>query len=855
MATAEKNCLVIVESPTKARTIRKFLPKNFRVEASMGHIRDLPQSAADIPTKYKKEEWAKLGVNTENNFEPLYVTPKGKGKIIKELRLKLKEADELYLATDEDREGESISWHLIETLKPKIPVKRMVFHEITKNAINKALKECRDIDIRLVRAQETRRILDRLVGYTLSPLLWKKIAYGLSAGRVQSSGLRLIVVRERARLRFKKGTYWDLLADLNKSGEPFQVKLTTVDNTKIAIGKDFDESTGKLKAGKNVKLLSEKDARDLASKLQSKPWIVSDVEEKGFNLKPLPPFITSSLQQEANRKLRFSARDTMRVAQRLYEEGWITYMRTDSPTLSSEGLQAARTCAKDLYGDNYLSPQPRQFTAKSKAAQEAHEAIRPASAKYTLPKDSGLTGDHLKLYDLIWKRTVASQMKEAEKASITAHIKADNCTFTANGTRIIFPGFLKAYVEGSDDPEKALEDKEVLLPSLNPQEEVALDKLEATSHETKPPARFTEASLIQALEKGGVGRPSTYASIIQTIMDRGYVKKVGNALVPSFTAFAVIQLLEKHFENLVDLGFTSKMEESLDEIAAGNLDWLPYLEKFYLGKSGLRQQVQDKEDSIETETSRSIQIPQLENIEIRVGRYGPYIIKQENGDDKDKMHVSIPEDVSPADLNSEKADELFKLQEQGPLSIGKYPETNQDIYVFTGRYGPYVQLGEVTEDKPKPKRSSLPKGISPQSITLDQAITLISLPKELGKHPESKEPIMLNQGRFGPYISHDGDNRSLKKDDSIFTMTFERSLEILSEEKRSRRGSKLVRDLGKHPKDEKSVAIYDGRYGLYIKYGTKNVKFPEDKDAEKITLEEALELIAAKKTTKKKRHA
>ena len=571
--------LVIVESPTKAKTIRKFLPKNYIVEASMGHVRDLPQSAADIPAKHKKEDWAKLGVNVEKNFEPLYVIPKGKNKIVTGLRKHMKECKAIYLATDEDREGESISWHLMELLKPKIPVKRMVFHEITKTAITKALEETRDLDDKLVKAQEARRILDRLYGYTLSPLIWKKIAYGLSAGRVQSTGLRFIVERERERRKFVKSEYWDLKALLKSDNKEFEAKLTYVDGKRIATGKDFDPDTGKL-TKKDGFLVDEKKAKDLQEKLKKGEWKVTSVEEKESKTHPTKPFITSSLQMEGVRKLGMSAKQTMRTAQRLYEEGLITYMRTDSPNLSKEAIAGARASVAELYGKDYLSDKERNFAAKNKGAQEAHEAIRPAGAEFKHPDETGMDGKEKQLYELIWKRTLASQMKEATKANMAVKIEVDGTQFNANGSRIVFPGFLRVYVEGSDDPDKALDDKEVILPTMKEGQGVACSNLEALSHETKPPARFTEASLVQRLEKEGVGRPSTYATIIGTIQDRGYVRKEGSALIPSFTGMAVVQLLEKYFENYVDYGFTSEMEEKLDLIAVGDVDQQKYLKSF-----------------------------------------------------------------------------------------------------------------------------------------------------------------------------------------------------------------------------------------------------------------------------------
>lgn len=833
---ADKKYLVIVESPTKAKTIRKFLPSNYIVEASMGHIRDLPQSAADIPAALKKEEWAKLGVNVEENFDPLYVVPKDKKKIITDLKAKLKTVDAVYLATDEDREGESISWHLLELLKPKVPVKRMVFHEITKTAIQKALKDTREVDEKLVRAQETRRILDRLYGYTLSPLIWKKIAYGLSAGRVQSTGLKMIVERERERMRFKKSNYWDIKAEVTPAKDKkahFEAKLSALGNVRIAGGKDFDGLTGKLTDPKKVVLLDEKKARDLAKKIEKGSWTVTSVEEKTFNSKPAVPFITSTLQMEANRKLGMSSKDTMRTAQRLYEEGLITYMRTDSPNLSQEAINAARNMVVDLYGKDYLHPEVRQYKAKTKGAQEAHEAIRPAGSEFTHPDKTGLSGRELALYELIWKRTMATQMKEAEKASMTVKIQVDDAEFTASGTRILFPGFLRVYVEGSDDPELALEDKEVILPNLKKGDGINPTTISPLAHETKAPARFTEASIVQALEKEGVGRPSTYASIIGTILDRGYVRKEGPALIPTFTGMAVIQLLERHFDHLVDYSFTSEMEESLDKIAYGEEDWLKYLTKFYKGKAGLAKKVEEQDKKIKPEESRTIQIEKDgEILDIKVGRFGPYVVEK-NG--KEEVHASIPEDIAPADLSPEQIKDLIENQANGPVPIGKDPKTKQNIYCLVGRYGAYFQLGEVTEENPKPKRASLPKGKDPKTVTVEEAVEALSLPRELGNHPETGKPVLANNGRFGPYVMCDGVFRSLKKEDNLFTVDLKRAVELLSEEKSAaRRGIKTLREFGMVAKLKKKASILEGKYGPYIKVGTKNITLPEDKRDPKV---------------------
>jgi len=781
--------LVIVESPTKAKTIRKFLPSNYDVLASMGHVRDLPNSATEIPAKYKGEAWSRLGVNVEKDFEPLYVTPKGKGKILTELRQKLKEADIVYLATDEDREGESIAWHLVTALKPKVPVKRMVFHEITKSAITHALEDTRDLNEKLISAQETRRVLDRLYGYTLSPLLWKKIGSGLSAGRAQSVALKLIVDRERERSRFIKSTFWDLLATLAKDKSTFDARLISVNNQRIATGKDFDESTGKLAEGKeNLLLIGEEDAEKLRQRLEKEVWKVHKITAKEQLSNPRVPFITSTLQQEAVNKLGMSARDAMRVAQILYERGFITYMRTDSPTLSQEAIDAARTWVKNQYGDDYLSPQPRQFTASQRGAQEAHEAIRPAGAAFVHPRDTGLDGRELALYQLIWSRTVASQMAPARKEMTTVQIAAGDALFSASGVRILFPGYLRAYVEGTDDPDSALEDKEVLLPEMKEGETLPLQALKSESHETKPPARFTEATLVRALEKAGVGRPSTYATIIGTIVERGYVFKDKRALIPTFTGFAVTQLLERHFEHLVDLNFTAKMEESLDEIAIGEQESLPYLKKFYLGKEGLQEQVKEGEENIQLDESHVVDIPHLEgkDWQVRVGRFGPYVVKQSSEDNSER--ASLPAEVPPADLRLDAIAELVENAKQGPVSIGVHPETGEQIFCLTGRYGPYVQLGELTDDNPKPKRASVPRGTSPSDVTLEQAVALLEWPRELGVHPEDGKPVTANQGRFGPYVAHEKNFRSIPKTGDPETINLEEALELLAKPKPARRG-------------------------------------------------------------------
>jgi len=848
--------LVIVESPTKARTISNYLPSGYRVQASMGHIRDLPASAEEVPPAHKDKSWANLGVDVENDFDPLYVVPKTKSKIVKELKEALKGASELILATDEDREGESISWHLLQVLNPKVPTKRMVFHEITKEAIQAALKNCRSIDENLVHAQETRRILDRLYGYTLSPLLWKKISKGLSAGRVQSVAVRLLVQRERERRAFKTANYWDLKATLEKDKNQFDSKLVTLNGQKVANGSDFDADTGRLLPDRQVTLLDQATAAALKERIQDKIWRVSHTEEKPTTRKPSPPFTTSTLQQEANRKLGISARDTMRIAQNLYEQGYITYMRTDSVHLSDQAITAARNCVEQMYGKNYLSPQPRQYTTKSKGAQEAHEAIRPAGSSFRLPRETGLSGLEFALYDLIWKRTVASQMADARITQIAVNIQVENAGFRSSGKRIDFPGFFRAYVEGSDDPEAAIDDQEIILPPLSVGDTPNCRKLEAISHDTQPPARYSEASLVKTLESEGIGRPSTYATILGTIIDRGYAQMRNKTLIPTFTAFAVVSLLENHFPDLVDPKFTSKMEETLDHIATGSAQWLPYLDRFYRGEKGLESQVKERESQINSSTAKSVILEDLQAT-IKIGKYGPYL-EVSRGDEI--LTASIPADLTPADLNPEQVETLLRQKTAGPDKIGLHPDTGEPIYLLVGSYGPYVQLGDISDDNPKPKRASLPKGVKPEDITLEQAVGLLALPRLLGTHPLTGGKIKASLGRFGPYIvqeeGKEKEYRSLKASDDVLNITLDRALALLAEPKKARgaRGSTKppLKELGKHPDDGESVALYEGPYGVYIKHGKTNAKIPEGETAETLTLEQALVALAAKTTTAKK---
>ena len=823
----------------------------------MGHVRDLPQSATEIPEAVKGEKWAQLGVNVEADFEPLYVIPKDKKKIVKQLKDALKEADELVLATDEDREGESISWHLLQILQPKVPTKRMVFHEITRDAIRNALKNCRNIDEQLVHAQETRRILDRLVGYTLSPLLWKKIAWGLSAGRVQSVAVRLLVKKERQRRAFRQGSYWDLKAILEQEKTSFDARLVSLAGTKIATGSDFDPNSGQIIAGRTVRLLNETEARQLQERLTDKTWTVTELEERPVTRKPAAPFTTSTLQQEANRKLRLSARDTMRTAQSLYEQGYITYMRTDSVHLSEQAIAAARSCVEQMYGKQYLSPKPRQYTTKSKGAQEAHEAIRPAGSMFRTPQDTGLGGRELQLYDLIWKRTVATQMAESQQTHITIDLQVEDAGFRSTGKRIDFAGYLRAYVEGSDDPEAALEDQEVILPPLKVGDHPDCKELEAIGHETQPPARYTEASLVKTLESEGIGRPSTYASIIGTIIDRGYAQMTKNALVPTFTAFAVTSLLEKHFPDLVDTSFTAKMEQTLDEISTGEAKWLPYLRQFYLGENGLETQVKERESQIDPAVARTVELENLD-AKVRIGKFGPYI-EAENGNGP--VTASIPKDLTPAELDPEQVEVLLRQKTEGPDKLGLHPETGEPIYILIGSYGPYVQLGDASEENKKPKRASLPKGVNMEDVTLEMALGLLALPRTLGVHPATGGKVQAGLGRFGPYVVHDQgkegkEYRSLKASDNVLTIDLERAVELLAEPKKGRAGGArkskaALRELGAHPSDGEPVNIYDGPYGPYVKHGKTNASVPEDQSVEQLTMETALELLAAKASTKK----
>ncbi|MGZ3650180.1 MAG: type I DNA topoisomerase, partial [Bdellovibrionota bacterium] len=723
--------------------------------------------------------------------------------------------------------------------------------EITREAIQEALEHTRDVDQNLVRAQETRRILDRLVGYTVSPLIWKKIAFGLSAGRVQSVALKALVDLERERMSFVMAKYWGIAAELRKGEEPFEAKLTRLGDKKIALGKDFDEKTGKLIQNKDgtVILLDEAAAKTLLAEVQKGTWKIAEIDEKPVTRKPAPPFITSTLQQESNRKLGLSARETMRIAQTLYERGFITYMRTDSVNLSESAIESSRALVKKLYGGDYLSDGPRRFTSKAKGAQEAHEAIRP-SLDFTPPQEMGLKGKEYDLYEMIWMRTIATQMADSKQLQVSATVEVSTsrgpAQFHASGMKITFPGFLRAYVEGSDDPETALGERERFLPDFKVGDTVKHMKTEVTEHETKPPARYSEAALIQFLEKEGVGRPSTYASIVSTIIDRGYTLRQGNALVPTFTGFVVTELLRKHFPDLVDTQFTSHMEEKLDEIAEGKIAYLPYLKEFYLGKNGLEKKVADEDKKIVPEEARSLHFAQLKNLDVFVGKYGAYFIYVDPIT-KETVKASLPEGLAPSDLNPESVLSLVEQVKKGATSLGTEPVSGKPVFLKTGSYGPYIQLGDLPADpKEKLKRVSIPKGIDPNSVDIALALRILELPRLLGMHPDTGKEIRASVGRFGPYVVHEKDFRSLKKEDSVLDVSLARAMELFAQPKGRGRRSQVLRTIGEHPETKSPVEILEGPYGLYVKHEKTNATVPKDRKPEEVTMEEAVKLLAEK---------
>ncbi|HTU26168.1 MAG TPA: type I DNA topoisomerase [Pirellulales bacterium] len=852
--------LVIVESPAKARTISKFLGRDFNVEASIGHVRDLPQGAKEIPAQYKGEDWAYLGVNVNQDFDPIYIIPPGKTAQVRKLKDLLKEAKDLYLATDEDREGEAISWHLNELLKPKVPVHRLVFHEITREAIHEALENTRQIDDALVKAQEARRIIDRLYGYEVSPLLWRKVRPKLSAGRVQSVAVRLIVERERQRMAFREATWWDLIGRFGTAADGrFAAGLISFEGRRVPAGKDFEPTTGQIK-DPGLLHLDQAGAEGLAARLRDAEFRVASLDNKPYTSKPYPPFTTSTLQQEANRKLGFTARRTMQVAQSLYETGHITYMRTDSTNLASVAIDAARDLVRTQYGDEYLPSQPRVYVTKVKNAQEAHEAIRPAGHPFAFPEAlrSELNADEFKLYDLIWKRTVASQMADSRGHRITITVEGNGGVFQASGKTIDFPGYLRAYVEGSDDPDAGLAESEVLLPSVSVGQVLTCHALEPKEHTTQAPSRFSEASLTRALEELGIGRPSTYASIIDTILAREYVFKKGGALVPTWVAFAVAQLLEVHLPKLVDYSFTAQMEDDLDSISRGEAGHVDYLRKFYFGngQTGLKQQLQNKAEEIDARDISRIRLGAPEGQEpifVRVGRYGPFL-------EQGERRASIPDETPPDEVTLERALELLSHAQQAEEPLGICPDTNKPVYLKVGRFGPYVQRGS-SEDEEKPKNASLMKGMRPEDVTLEVALRLLSLPRDLGPNPATGEMVVAANGRFGPYVKCGAETRSLSAELSPLDVTLVQALELLAQPKSQRRGFGAKREplkvLENSPVTGQPIQLLEGRYGPYLTDGVTNASLPKQSDPAALTLAAALELLAARAalgpSTKKKK--
>ena len=831
--------LVIVESPAKARTLGRYLDDGYRVEASVGHVRDLPKKG--------------LGVDVEAGFEPEYVTIEGKGPVLRKLRAAAKRADRILLATDPDREGEAIAYHIAQALGAGKQsnagrFRRVSFNEITPRAVRAAMEHPGEIDTDRVDAQQARRVLDRLVGYKLSPLLWKKIKPGLSAGRVQSVAVRLLVERERARRAFHSAVYWDLKAHLAAddglshpeqdvgSSVPFAASLVEVDGQRTATGRDFDQATGRLKARRKVLRVDKELVDSLKRRLADETFRVRSVEKKLFKTNPAPPFTTATLQQEANRKLNLGARDTMIVAQRLYERGLITYMRTDSVNLSGDAVSQIRSAVKARYGGEYLSPGPRSYRTRSSSAQEAHEAIRPAGAKMNTAAELDLFGKERALYELVWRRAVATQMAASRQRRVTAIIGAAEAGFRARGKTIEFPGFLRAYVEGSDDPDAVLEDKEILLPDLVEGQELDLRKLESFERRTKPPARYTEAALVKALEEKGIGRPSTYAAIITTIQNRGYAELKKKNLHPTFIAFAVTLLMENHFPDLVDMGFTARMEESLDDIARGEVDWREYLKGFYKGEEGFEARLTTQQENIDPRVASTVQLAGV-TPRVRIGRYGPYL--EDDGSDN-RRTAPLPEGMLPADLTAEQADEILRRRDQGPAELGKDPETGDSIYLVDGRFGHYVQRGEVQRGK-KPPRQGLPPGTAPEEVTLDLALRLLALPRLVGEHPDTGEPVRAGLGRYGPYVVHNRDFRSLAPGDNLFAIELERALELLSAPKRGARTR--IREIGKHPDDGAPIEIFKGRYGPYVKHGKVNASIGKGVDPADVDVPLAVELL------------
>jgi len=854
--------LVIVESVAKATRIQSMLGPDYIVKPSIGHIRDLPQSAADIPASVKSEKWARLGINVNDHFKPVYVVSSDRKKIVSELKTALKQVDELYLATDEDREGEAIAWHLQEVLSPKVPVKRMVFHEITPAAIERAVHDTRDLDLRLVDAQEGRRFLDRLVGYEVSPVLWRAVDKARSAGRVQSVAIKLVCERERERMAFTSATWFDVTATLHPES-PFEATVDTLNGLALATGKNFDAS-GRLDASASVEVLSEASAHAVAAALGATEVTVVSITSTPRTQRPQPPFMTSSLQIEASRKLRFDPERTMRAAQRLYEQGWITYMRTDSTTLSSEAIHAARSMAASMFGDDYVADAPRRYDRKVKNAQEAHEAIRPAGEVFrTLDEaQASLGGDELAVYDLVWKRTIASQMVDARLTQDRVRLRAAlgavtgfegdvEAGLTATGLRIEFPGFRRAYVEGTDDPEAELADQERILPDLREGARVGVANVAMKSHDTQPPDRYSEATLIKKLEDLGIGRPSTYASVMKTIDRRGYVWKKGKSLVPAFRAFAVVNLLQTYFADLVDYQFTAEMENQLDDIADGREDLEPWLHKFYFGNPAATTELAQRGLEHMTHVQHDFDFAAINSIElgtapdglavsVRSGRYGPYLV---HGEDR----VSIPEATEPDSLTVTHALELL-VAPSNDRQLGT-DEDGQPIYLKAGRYGPYVQVGEVTSPKDKPRTASLFSTMSPESVTIDDALRLLSLPRTVGNHPEDDQPVLAQNGRYGPYLTWGKETRSLESEEQIFTIDLAGALALLAQPKaRGRRAAAgPLKELGEDPVTKRPVVVRSGRFGLYVTDGEANATLRLGDTVDTLTLDRACELLAERR--------
>lgn len=872
--------LIIVESPTKARTIQRFLPSGYTVLDSRGHIRGMPRSASEIPARYKQEPWSNLGINVDRDFEPIYIVFPESRETVRELKQALRSADELLIATDEDREGESIGWHLCDELQPKVPVRRVVFHEITRAAVEEALANPRGLDANLVNAQKARQILDRLIGYSVSPLLWKKIASKLSAGRVQSVAVRILVDRERERAKFIQGSFWTLEATLARAAtgadEEFRTQLRKLNGRRLATSGDFDDNTGQIRESLDRLVLGEVEAGEAARQLEAMNWTVQRVAEREGRRQPSPPFTTSALQIEANRRFGMSAEQTMRTAQSLYENGHITYMRTDSVSLAPEAVRAARKRVAVQFGTDQLTDKPRVFRSRQQNAQEAHEAIRPAGERMLPVGEKGLSGRERDLYDLIWRRTVATQMIDARIRNVTVDVAVatdpsmpdptlptDSLTvqsaeFRATGLTVLVPGFLLA------NPDRVVSKS---LPDLAEGDALAVRELEGQGNETRPPARYTDASLIKTLTDNGIGRPSTYATIIETVQSRGYCFKRKQEMVPTFTAFAVVKLLEESLNDLVDFEFTARMETNLDDIAAGDAIWLAYMQDYYLGDQGLEVQIAEYEANIDPGIYRTVELPRC-RYQVVIGRYGPFIEKPAGGDGastdasaggpEQRVIVSVPEDLAPADLTTELADELFRRKEAGPAVLGRDAMDSADIQLRHGRFGPYLQLGLPDGADGRPKRVSLPDGLSPEQVTLEQARELLALPAVLGSHSENGMEVTKHMGRYGPYVSWNGKSASLKGGDTIFNISLARAEELLAAARPGRTTqARVLADLGPVPgsDDDEPVQILDGRYGPYIKYQKVNASLPKDTPVESVDMQLALDLIEKRRNAPKRRRS